>query len=73
MGFKFNKRFSILPGINLSVGKKSSSVSLGVKGAGINLSAKGVKSHLSAVGTGLSFEKEFRWTRLRAWFRGLLK
>jgi hypothetical protein len=56
MGFRFQKRFSILPGllrINLSKGGVSASV--GPRGADVNIGKKGITTSAGIPGTGLSY------------------
>jgi uncharacterized protein YgiM (DUF1202 family) len=56
MGFRFQKRFSILPGllrINLSKGGVSASV--GPRGADVNIGKKGITTSAGIPGSGLSY------------------
>lgn len=55
MGWRFQKRQRILPGVMLNVGKRSAGVSVGPRGAKTSASTHGVGASLSLLGTGLSY------------------
>ncbi len=56
MGFRFQKRKSILPGVRLNVGKRGlSGVRFGGRRAGITLGRRGLTASVSLLGTGLSY------------------
>ncbi len=55
MGWRFQKRKRLLPGVTLNVGKRSAGVSVGPRGAKASASTHGVGASLSLLGTGLSY------------------
>jgi hypothetical protein len=55
MGFRFQKRIRILPGVRVNLGKRGASVSIGGKGVTANVSTRGVQNTYSIPGTGLSY------------------
>ena len=56
MGLRFRKRISILPGVNLNLGKSSASVSVGVPGFRKTFNTKGtVTTSVGLPGTGLYY------------------
>ena len=55
MGFRFQKRIKIAPGVRLNLSKSGASVSLGRNGATVNLSKRGTFATLGLPGTGLSY------------------
>jgi uncharacterized protein (TIGR03382 family) len=61
MGFRFQKRKKLLPGVTLNVGKRSAGVSVGPRGAKLNAGTRGVGASLSLLGTGLAYV----WRRRR--------
>lgn len=57
MGFRFQRRIRILPGVSLNIGKSGvSSVSTGVRGFRVNWGKKGTRTTTSLPGTGLSYQ-----------------
>jgi Protein of unknown function (DUF4236) len=57
MGFRFQKRITILPGVHLNLSKTGVSVSLGGHGATINAGTQGQRTvTLGIPGTGLSYK-----------------
>lgn len=52
MGFRFQKRISILPGISINLGKRGASVSVGPRGLKTTISSRGVKHSIGLPGTG---------------------
>jgi hypothetical protein len=58
MGWRFQKRIRILPGVSINLSKSGVSTSLGPRGCKTNISKRGVKQTLGIPGTGLSF---FKW------------
>jgi hypothetical protein len=58
MGWRFQKRIRILPGVSINLSKGGVSTSLGPRGCKTNISSRGVKQTLGLPGTGLSF---FKW------------
>jgi hypothetical protein len=61
VGWRFQRRKKILPGVTFSLGKRSGSVRVGRKGAGVSLGRGGLAATLSLVGTGLGYV----WRRRR--------
>jgi hypothetical protein len=56
VGFRFQRRKSILPGVRLNVGKRGpSGVRFGGRGAGVTVGRRGVTATVSLLGTGLSY------------------
>ena len=58
MGFRFQKRISILPGLWLNLSKSGISLSLGRKNATLNIGREGVTGSASLPGTGLGYRKK---------------
>jgi hypothetical protein len=54
MGFRFQRRIKILPGVRLNVSKSGLSATVGVRGASINVGERGTYANLGLPGTGLS-------------------
>lgn len=57
MGFRFQKRIKIAPGVRLNISKSGISTSLGVNGATVNIGKDGVQRTIGIPGTGLSHRK----------------
>jgi hypothetical protein len=55
MGWRFQKRRTIAPGVRLNVGKRTASVSIGPRGAKLNVGTRGLGATLTLLGTGLSY------------------
>jgi hypothetical protein len=55
MGWRFQKRRTIGPGIRLNVGKRNASVSVGPRGAKLNAGTRGLGATLTLLGVGLSY------------------
>ena len=58
MGFRFQRRIPILPGVHSNVGKTGISTSVGPKGADINIGKHGVTTNAGLPGTGLSYRQK---------------
>jgi hypothetical protein len=58
MGFRFQKRLSILPGIRVNLSKGGVSTSLGPRGADLNIGRGGVTTNAGIPGTGLSYRSK---------------
>lgn len=57
MGWRFQRRKRLLPGLTLNLGKRGGSLSLGRRGAKVNVGRRGATGTVSLLGTGLSYVK----------------
>ena len=58
MGFRFQKRFSVLPGVKINLSKSRVSTTIGGKGAGINIGPDGKPMVTVGIpGTGMSYRQ----------------
>ncbi len=55
MGWRFQRRKRLLPGVGVNVGRRGVSVSVGRRGARVTAGRRGVTATLSLVGTGLAY------------------
>jgi hypothetical protein len=55
MGFRFNRRLSILPGLRINFGKTGASVSVGRRGSWLTFGRRGTQATVGLPGTGLSY------------------
>lgn len=55
MGWRFQRRRKLLPGLTLNVGKRSASLSAGPRGAKANLGSRGMGATLTLLGTGVAY------------------
>ncbi len=55
MGWRFQRRKKLLPGVTLNVGKRAPGVSVGRRGARANVGRRGATVTLSLLGTGLAY------------------
>lgn len=55
MGFRFQRRIKIIPGVTLNVGKRGVSTSIGRRGAHITFGQNGVRRTAGIPGTGISY------------------
>ena len=55
MGWRYQRRKKLLPGVTSNVGKRGAGVSVGPRGAKMSVSPRGVTATLSLLGTGLSY------------------
>lgn len=59
MGFRFQKRVNVLPGVKVNLSKSRISTSLGGKGAGINIGPDGKPIVTVGIpGTGMSYRQQ---------------
>src|SRR6202012_5408719 len=58
MGFRFQKRISILPGVRINLSKSGVSTSLGPRGADMNIGRDGITANAGIPGTGLSYRQK---------------
>jgi hypothetical protein len=55
MGWRFQRRKKLLPGLTLNLGKRGASFSAGPRGAKVNVGRRGAHATVSLRGTGLSY------------------
>lgn len=55
MGWRFQKRKQLLPGLTLNLGRRGGSLSAGPRGAKVNVGRRGARGTISLLGTGLSY------------------
>ena len=55
MGFRFQRRISLIPGLRLNLSKSGVSMSVGGRGLTTNLSSSGLRTTIGIPGTGLSY------------------
>jgi hypothetical protein len=60
MGWRFQRRKKLLPGVTLNLGKRSAGISVGPRGAKVSAGTRGVGATLSILGTGLSYARRRR-------------
>jgi hypothetical protein len=59
MGFRFQKRFSVLPGVKVNLSKSRVSTSIGGKGATVNVGPDGKPMVTVGIpGTGMSYRQQ---------------
>src|ERR1700749_3782088 len=58
MGFRFQKRISILPGVRINLSKSGASASVGPRGADVNIGPHGVTTNAGIPGTGVSYRQK---------------
>ena len=63
MGWRFQRRKKLLPGITLNVGKRGAGISLGRRGARVSAGPRGLTATLSLLGAGLAYVWRFRRRR----------
>jgi hypothetical protein len=61
VGWRFQRRKKLLPGVTLNVGRRGPGVSVGPRGARVSAGQRGVTASLSLLGTGLAYA----WRRKR--------
>jgi hypothetical protein len=62
VGWRFQRRRKLFPGVTLNASKRGTSVSFGPRGAKVNVGRRGLGATLTLVGTGLSYV----WRRRRS-------
>ena len=72
MGFRFQKRISILPGVRINLSKSGVSTSLGPRGADVNIGKDGVTANAGIPGTGLSYRQKVGSSGKGGWLAVLL-
>jgi hypothetical protein len=60
MPIRFNRRFRIVPGVRLNVGKNGLSVSVGQRGGWLTFGPRGAKASLGVPGTGVEWTSSNR-------------
>jgi uncharacterized protein DUF4236 len=55
MGWRFQRRRNLLPGVALNLGKRGAGVSVGWRGARVSASRRGLTATVGLVGTGLAY------------------
>ncbi len=56
MGWRYQRRKQLLPGVRLNIGKRGpSSLSFGRRGARVSVGRSGTQTTLTLLGTGLSY------------------
>jgi hypothetical protein len=61
VGWRFQRRRKLLPGVTLNVGKRGPGLSVGPRGAKASVGPRGLSATLTLLGTGLSYV----WRRRR--------
>jgi hypothetical protein len=61
VGWRFQRRRKLLPGLTLNVGKRGVGLSAGRRGARVSMGRRGTTATLSLLGTGLAYV----WRRSR--------
>jgi Protein of unknown function (DUF4236) len=61
VGWRFQRRRKLFPGLTLNVGKHGPSMSVGPRGAKLNVGRRGLTATATLLGTGLSYV----WRRRR--------
>ena len=57
MGFRFQRRLKLFPGVRLNFSRGGISTTIGVRGASVTLGGRGAYVNLGIPGTGLSFRQ----------------
>jgi hypothetical protein len=61
MGFRFNRRVSILPGLRVNLSKSGASLSIGHRGFWYTVGSKGRRATVGLPGTGLTWTEQYPW------------
>jgi len=64
MGFRFQKRIRILPGVRINLSKSGVSTSLGPRGADMNIGKDGITTNAGIPGTGISYRQKLGGQKL---------
>jgi hypothetical protein len=72
LGFRFQKRISILPGVRINLSKSGASASVGPRGADVNIGKDGVTANAGIPGTGLSYRQKVGGSGKAGWLAVLL-
>ncbi|MCM3758515.1 DUF4236 domain-containing protein [Sporosarcina aquimarina] len=65
MGFRFQKRIKIAPGVRLNINKSGVSTSLGRRGASVTVGKRVVRANVGIPGTGISYSEQLTSKRPR--------
>lgn len=63
MGWRFQRRKKLLPGVTLNLSKRGPGLSVGRRGARVSVGRRGLGATLTLLGTGLSYVWRRRRTR----------
>jgi len=63
MGFRFQRRFRIIPGIRLNVSASGVSTSIGTRGAWLTIGPRGMRTTVGIPGTGISYTEQSHGAR----------
>jgi Protein of unknown function (DUF4236) len=63
MGWRYQKRITLIPGVRVNISKNSTSLSLGVRGAHYTISPKGSRTTVGLPGSGLFYTDYKPWKR----------
>jgi hypothetical protein len=63
MAIRFNRRFGIVPGVRLNLGKRGASIGLGKRGAWLTIGRKGIHTSIGLPGTGLYWTEQTPWQK----------
>jgi len=72
VGFRFQKRISILPGVRINLSKSGASASVGPRGADVNIGKDGITANAGVPGTGLSYRQKIGRGGKGGWLAVLL-
>jgi len=72
VGFRFQKRISILPGVRINLSKSGASASVGPRGADVNIGKDGITANAGIPGTGLSYRQKIGRGGKGGWLAVLL-
>lgn len=64
MGFRFQRRITLIPGVRLNLSKQGPGLSVDPHGADITMGASDIHSHLGIPGTGLSYREKLNKQQL---------
>ena len=69
VGFRFQRRITLAPGIRLNLSKRGLGLSVGPRGASLSVGPRGVHGHAGIPGTGLAYRQKLN-ARSRSTGRG---
>src|SRR5438552_2697426 len=65
MGFRFQKRMSVIPGLRLNLSKRGASLSVGRRGGWFTMGSQGTRATVGIPGTGMSWTETGKAKRVR--------